>query len=150
MRAVLQRVSQASVTVDEAMIGQIGPGLMVLLGAAEGDTQADLDYLLDKALNLRIFPDEQGKMNLSVVDTGGAMLVVSQFTLLAQTRKGRRPSFVKALAPDQAEALYEQFIARVRAAGLQVATGRFGAHMDVALVNSGPVTIILDSRDANS
>jgi D-aminoacyl-tRNA deacylase len=150
MRAVLQRVSQASVTVDEAVIGEIGAGLMVLLGAAEGDTQADLDYILDKTLNLRIFADEQGKMNLSVIDTGGAMLVVSQFTLLAQTRKGRRPSFIKALAPDQAEALYEQFIARVRAAGLQVATGRFGAHMDVALVNSGPVTIILDSRDANS
>lgn len=150
MRAVLQRVSQASVTVDEAVIGEIGAGLMVLLGAAEGDTQADLDYILDKTLNLRIFADEQGKMNLSVIDTGGAMLVVSQFTLLAQTRKGRRPSFIKALAPDQAEALYEQFIARVRAAGLEVAAGRFGAHMDVALVNSGPVTIILDSRDANS
>lgn len=150
MRAVLQRVSQASVTVDEVVIGEVGAGLMVLLGAAEGDTQADLDYILDKTLNLRIFADEQGKMNLSVIDTGGAMLVVSQFTLLAQTRKGRRPSFIKALAPDQAEALYEQFIARVRAAGLQVATGRFGAHMDVALVNSGPVTIILDSRDANS
>jgi D-tyrosyl-tRNA(Tyr) deacylase len=150
MRAVLQRVTHASVKVDGELTGQIEAGLLVLLGAADGDEQADLDYILEKTLNLRIFPDEQGKMNLSLLDTGGQLLVVSQFTLLAQTRKGRRPSFVKALAPDRAEAMYLSFIARARAAGVTVGAGRFGAHMDVSLLNSGPVTIILDSRDANS
>lgn len=150
MRAVLQRVTHASVKVDGELTGQIEAGLLVLLGAADGDEQADLDYILEKTLNLRIFPDEQGKMNLSLLDTGGQLLVVSQFTLLAQTRKGRRPSFVKALAPDRAEAMYLSFIARARAAGVTVGVGRFGAHMDVSLLNSGPVTIILDSRDANS
>jgi D-tyrosyl-tRNA(Tyr) deacylase len=150
MRALLQRVLQANVSVDGEIIGQIGPGLLVLLGTTWGDAEADLQYILEKTLNLRIFSDEHGKMNLSLLDTGGQLLVVSQFTLLAQTRKGRRPSFVKALAPEQANALYEQFIARAAAAGVAVASGRFGAHMAVSLTNDGPVTILLDSRDANS
>jgi D-tyrosyl-tRNA(Tyr) deacylase len=150
MRALLQRVLQANVSVGGEIIGQIGPGLLVLLGTTWGDAEADLQYILEKTLNLRIFSDEHGKMNLSLLDTGGQLLVVSQFTLLAQTRKGRRPSFVKALAPEQANALYEQFIARAAAAGVAVASGRFGAHMAVSLTNDGPVTILLDSRDANS
>lgn len=150
MRALLQRVLQANVSVDGEIIGQIGPGLLVLLGTTWGDAEADLQYILDKTLNLRIFSDEQDKMNLSLLDTGGQLLVVSQFTLLAQTRKGRRPSFVKALAPEQANALYEQFIARAGAAGVTVASGRFGAHMAVSLINDGPVTIMLDSRDDKS
>ncbi len=146
MRAVIQRVSEARVTVDGEVTGAIGPGLLVLLGAAEGDTQRDLEYILDKTIGLRIFPDDQGKMNLSLNDVGGELLVVSQFTLLADTRKGRRPSFVKALEPRAAETLYETFIQRARDLGVKVETGRFGAMMDVTLVNHGPVTLILDTQ----
>ena len=119
--------------------------MLVLLGAGEGDTSQDLDYLLEKAINLRIFSDDAGKMNLSLLDSGGELLVVSQFTLYGDTRKGRRPSFVKAMEPVQAEAMYESFVAKARAKGLTVATGRFGAHMEVTLVNDGPVTLMLES-----
>lgn len=149
MRAVIQRVATASVTVDEEVTGQIGRGLMVLLGAGEGDVEKDLDYILDKTINLRIFPDEDGKMNLSLLDIEGELLVVSQFTLYGDARKGRRPSFVKAMKPDIAEEMYERFIDRARARGVsKVATGRFGAMMDVRLLNEGPVTILLDSTKA--
>jgi len=149
MRAVIQRVATASVTVDEEVTGQIGRGLMVLLGAGEGDVEKDLDYILDKTINLRIFPDEDGKMNLSLLDIEGELLVVSQFTLYGDARKGRRPSFVKAMKPDIAEEMYERFIDRARARGVSnVATGRFGAMMDVRLLNEGPVTILLDSTKA--
>ncbi|MEM1349345.1 MAG: D-aminoacyl-tRNA deacylase, partial [Myxococcota bacterium] len=145
MRAILQRVTSASVRVDDEVTGSIDFGLMVLLGAGEGDSEADLDYVLDKTLHLRIFPDDAGKMNMSLLEVGGQMLVVSQFTLYGDTRKGRRPSFVKALEPVEAERLYDQFVARARARGVHVETGRFGALMNVSLVNHGPVTLILDS-----
>ncbi len=146
MRAVIQRCSSGSVTVDGELIGQVGRGLVVLLGVAGGDTQADLDYLVDKTVGLRIFEDAAGKMNLSLQEVQGEMLVVSQFTLLADTRKGRRPSFLEAAQPEIAEQFYQQFVALVRALGVTVATGKFRAEMQVALVNEGPVTIVLDSR----
>jgi D-tyrosyl-tRNA(Tyr) deacylase len=147
MRAVVQRVSRASVRVDGEQVGAIGEGLCVLLGAGAGDTAADLDYLASKVVNLRVFEDGDGKMNRSLLDTGGGCLVVSQFTLYGDARKGRRPSFVAALAPEAAELLVEQFVDRLRALGVaDVATGRFRAMMDVELVNQGPVTILLDSR----
>ncbi len=145
MRAVLQRVHEARVTVDDEMIGAIGPGLLLFLGAGAEDTDADLTYILNKTLNLRIFPDAQGKMNLSLLDTGGQLLVVSQFTLYGDARKGRRPGFTRALEPVAACAMYEDFIARARAQGVEVQTGRFGADMDVSLINHGPVTMLLDS-----
>jgi D-aminoacyl-tRNA deacylase len=146
MRAVIQRCSSGSVTVDGELIGQVGRGLVVLLGVAGGDTQADLDYLVDKIVGLRIFEDAAGKMNLSLQEVQGEMLVVSQFTLLADTRKGRRPSFLEAAQPEIAEQFYQQFVALVRALGVTVATGKFRTEMQVALVNEGPVTIVLDSR----
>lgn len=146
MRAVIQRVTRADVTVDGAVVGAIGPGLMVLLGVAEGDTPADSRYLAEKTVHLRIFEDEAGKMNRSLLDTGGALLAVSQFTLLADCRRGRRPSFIHAAPPDRAEALYLDFVAAARDRGVRVETGRFQAVMQVALVNDGPVTILLDSR----
>ncbi|MBE0598177.1 MAG: D-tyrosyl-tRNA(Tyr) deacylase [Desulfuromonadales bacterium] len=146
MRAVLQRVASAAVTVDEQTVGEIGPGLLVLLGVAAGDTVADAEYLVEKTAGLRIFEDATGKMNHSVAEVGGAVLVVSQFTLLADCRQGRRPSFTAAAPPDQAKALYEHFLARLRAVGLPVASGTFQAEMAVQLVNQGPVTILLDSR----
>ena len=146
MRAVIQRCSSGSVTVDGELIGQVGRGLVVLLGVAGGDTQADLDYLVDKIVGLRIFEDAAGKMNLSLQEVQGEMLVVSQFTLLADTRKGRRPSFLDAAQPEIAEQFYQQFVALVRALGVTVATGKFRTEMQVALVNEGPVTIVLDSR----
>jgi D-tyrosyl-tRNA(Tyr) deacylase len=146
MRAVIQRCSSGSVTVDGDLIGQVGRGLVVLLGVAGGDTQADLDYLVEKIVGLRIFEDAAGKMNLSLQEVQGEMLVVSQFTLLADTRKGRRPSFLEAAQPEIAEQFYQQFVALVRALGITVATGKFRAEMQVALVNEGPVTIVLDSR----
>lgn len=145
MRAVVQRVRRASVEIAGQVAGQIGPGLLVLLGAREGDTSAETCYLADKVANLRIFEDDDGKMNRSLIDTGGAALVVSQFTLYADTRKGRRPSFNLALEPIGAEKLYEEFVSLLASQGLQVETGRFGAKMLVSLENDGPVTIIVDT-----
>ncbi|MBS5788549.1 MAG: D-tyrosyl-tRNA(Tyr) deacylase [Clostridioides difficile] len=145
MRSVVQRVSSSSVTVDGGMIGKIDKGLMVLLGVTHDDTSKDVDYMIDKILNLRIFEDEEDKMNLSLKDVGGELLVVSQFTLYGDCRKGRRPSFTNAARPDQADKLYEEFVAKAKAQGLNVGTGQFGAHMMVDLTNDGPVTILLDS-----
>ncbi len=146
MRAILQRVKSASVDVDSRTIAEIGPGLLVLLGAGKEDNESDVDYLADKIKGLRIFHDDRGKMNHSIVDTGGEVLVVSQFTLYGDARKGRRPSFDKAAAPEMAESLYKRFIANIEAAAIKVSSGEFGAMMDVSLVNSGPVTILLDSK----
>lgn len=145
MRAVIQRVSRAKVTVDSEITGEIGRGLLVLLGVSTSDTDSDADYLADKTVGLRIFEDLEGKMNLSVIDIGGAILAVSQFTLYGDARKGRRPSFDSAARPEQAKRLYDYFVERIRAAGLKCATGRFQAEMQVELVNDGPVTILLDS-----
>jgi D-aminoacyl-tRNA deacylase len=145
MRAVVQRVSRASVTINEAVAGEIGCGLLVLLGVGAGDTRADADYLAEKIIGLRIFEDGNGKMNLSVAEVGGALLVVSQFTLYGDARKGKRPSFDAAAPPQQARELYEYFVEKVRAAGLRCETGRFQETMQVELVNEGPVTILLDS-----
>jgi D-aminoacyl-tRNA deacylase len=146
MRAVLQRVKEASVTVEGKITGQIGPGLMVLLGVGKGDTEKDLEFMVDKIPALRIFEDAAGKMNLSLMDTSKAMLAVSQFTLFADTKKGRRPSFIDAMEPEEAKRLYASFCEKCRAAGLQVQEGIFAADMKVALINDGPVTICLDSR----
>jgi D-tyrosyl-tRNA(Tyr) deacylase len=146
VRAVVQRVSEASVRVDGAAVGRIGRGLVVLLGVACDDRERDAEYLADKVLNLRVFPDEEGQMNRSVLDVVGGVLVVSQFTLLGDVRRGRRPSYVAAATPEEADRLYEHFVERLRPSGLEVATGVFRAMMDVALVNQGPVTILLDSR----
>ena len=145
MRAVVQRVKQSSVTTANEIIGQIGSGLLVLLGVAKGDTAKDVDYLANKIINLRIFEDEERKMNRSLLETGGELLVVSQFTLLADCRKGRRPSFIEAAEPEKATDLYEKFVKVVRAKGVTVQTGRFRAMMEVALINDGPVTIIIES-----
>ena len=145
MRACVQRVSQASVTVADQSSGQIGRGLLVLLGVALDDTDVDAQQMVDKIAALRIFEDDQGKMNRSLEDVGGAMLVVSQFTLLGDCRKGRRPSFIHAAPPELAESLYETFVAAVAVKGIEVATGRFRQHMQVSLVNDGPVTLLLDS-----
>ena len=146
MKAVLQRVSRASVTVGGEVVGQIGRGLLVLLGVEQGDSEADAHQLADKAIQLRIFDDADGKMNLSLTEVSGAMLVVSQFTLLGDCRKGRRPSFVDAAPPEIAEKFYETFVAAVGTQGIPVATGKFRAMMQVELVNDGPVTMLLDSR----
>ena len=145
MRIVLQRVKNASVTVDGERISEIGPGLLLLVGIASGDDESAADWLVEKVAGLRIFADESGRMNLGVRETGGEILAVSQFTLFADTRKGRRPSFVEAAPPEKAEPLFDYFCERLRAAGAAtVETGRFGATMDVALTNDGPVTIILE------
>ena len=146
MRAVVQRVSRASVTVDGEITGKIGKGLLVLLGVSTDDEESDAIYLLDKIINLRIFEDAAGKMNLSLAETGGELLVVSQFTLYGDTRRGRRPSYIEAAAPEKANQLYEFFVAAARKQIGRVETGRFQAMMDVELVNDGPVTILLDSR----
>jgi D-tyrosyl-tRNA(Tyr) deacylase len=147
MRAVVQRVSEASVTIGGAVSGQIGRGVLVLVGVEAGDTPADAEWLAAKIVALRIFPDDEGKMNRSVVDTGGEALVVSQFTLHASTKKGTRPSFVRAAPPEEAVPLYERFLAEVeQGLGRPVARGVFAADMQVALVNDGPVTIVIDSR----
>jgi D-tyrosyl-tRNA(Tyr) deacylase len=146
MRAVLQRVSRATVTVEEKVVGEIGAGLLVLLGVGANDTRADADYLVEKIIGLRIFEDADGKMNLPLSDVNGAMLVVSQFTLYGDTRRGKRPSFDAAGPPEKARELYEYFVGRVRAAGLRCETGVFQASMQVELVNQGPVTILLDSN----
>ncbi len=148
MRAVVQRVSRAKVTVNGEITGEIGLGLLVLLGVGAGDTRAEADYLAEKTIGLRIFEDAGGKMNLSVGEVGGAVLVVSQFTLYADARRGKRPSFDSAAAPDVARELYEYFVERVRGAGLRCETGRFQETMQVELVNDGPVTILLDSSKA--
>jgi D-tyrosyl-tRNA(Tyr) deacylase len=146
MRACVQRVSRSRVTVGGEVTGEIGHGLMVLLGVAQGDDERDARALADKIAQLRVFEDEYGLMNRSLVDTGGAMLVVSQFTLLGDCRKGRRPSFIAAAAPESAQALYESFVAAVASHGVDVATGRFRQHMQVELINDGPVTVLLDSK----
>ncbi len=146
MRAVLQRVSSARVEVDGRIVGEIGRGLMVLVGVEDGDAENDVRYLAEKTAQLRIFEDDAGKMNLSVEEIGGQVLVVSQFTLLADCRKGRRPGFSRAAAPETADACYLRFVEILRQRGLAVATGQFQAAMDVHLVNEGPVTLLLDSR----
>lgn len=145
MRAVVQRVASASVTVDGKLISEIGKGLLIFHGVAQEDTSADLDYLTNKVANLRIFEDDDGKMNRSLLEIGGEALVVSQFTLYGDCRKGRRPSFIDAAPPDKAEALYQQFIRALSGTGISVKAGIFQAMMDVKLVNDGPVTILLDS-----
>lgn len=147
MRAVIQRVSRAAVGVGGEVVGAIGPGLLVLLGVGQADGLEEARLLADKIAHLRVFNDADGKFNLSVLDVGGSVLVVSQFTLFADTRRGRRPSFISAGAPEVAAPLVERFIEEVRALGLTVAGGKFGAHMEVELVNDGPVTIVLDSED---
>ena len=147
MKALVQRVTKASVRVNDEVVGEIGPGLVVLVGVARGDTERDALYLADKVVNLRIFADKASKFNLSAMDSGGEILIVSQFTLLADTRKGRRPSFEEAAPPEQAEALVDFFIGRVRDTGLKVETGRFQQHMLVEIHNDGPVTIALSSKD---
>lgn len=146
MRAVIQRVSHASVTVAGEVTGEIDRGFLVLLGVADDDTQDDVIYLAGKIAGLRLFEDDDGKMNRSLADVAGRMLVVSQFTLLGDCRKGRRPSFIRAARPEQAEELYNSFVAEVEGRGIQVATGRFQQHMDVQLTNDGPVTLLVDSR----
>ena len=146
MRAVIQRVEQASVSVEGEIRGQIGAGFLVLIGVEEGDGDADFKYIADKVPNLRVFEDDQGKMNRSLLDVGGEVLAVSQFTLLGDARGGRRPSFITAARPETADPMYERLVAEWRARGIRVETGVFGAHMKVSLINDGPVTILLDSR----
>jgi len=146
MRAVIQRVKSSSVTVGEELIGKIGKGLLVLLGVASSDKTDDAKYIADKIVNLRIFEDDNHKLNRSLFDMGGEMLVVSQFTLLGDCKKGRRPSFVKAASPELANELYQQFIERVRQNGVTVKTGRFQTIMEVSLINDGPVTLIVESK----
>jgi D-tyrosyl-tRNA(Tyr) deacylase len=146
MRAVVQRVTRASVKVDGGIVGQIEKGLMVLLGVAQDDTEADADYLADKVVGMRVFEDADEKMNLAVTEVGGAILAVSQFTLYGDMRRGRRPSFDSAARPEQARRLYEYFVEKIRAAGIRCKNGKFQAMMEVELVNDGPVTILIDSR----
>lgn len=146
MRCVVQKVSRASVTVDGEVVGRIGRGFMVLAGAEEGDTEADVHYCAEKIAGLRIFEDAQDKLNLSVGDVGGSVLLVSQFTLLGDARHGRRPSFIRAARPEQAEPLFELLCRKVAEHGIPVETGRFRTHMEVELVNDGPTTILLDSK----
>ncbi len=146
MRAVVQRVSSSKVTVDEEVVGNINNGLLVLLGVTHDDTSKDVDYMVDKVTNLRIFEDENDKMNLSLKDINGEVLAVSQFTLYGDCRRGRRPSFSDAARPEVANPLYEEFVKKIRDLGINVSTGKFGAHMMVDLINDGPVTILLESR----
>ena len=146
MRAVIQRVTDADVTVENKITGSIGKGFVVLLGVEDGDTTADADYMVEKITGLRVFEDEEGKMNLSMMDVGGEMLAVSQFTLLGDVRKGKRPSFTKAARPEQAVELYDYFTAKVREKGVKVGEGIFQAEMLVRINNDGPVTILLDSK----
>jgi len=147
LKALLQRVSRASVSVSGEVVGRIGKGLVVFVGVANGDTEKDVQYLAQKTTNLRLFPDEEDKLDLSALDINGELLLVSQFILLADTRKGRRPSFIGAAPPAQAEELFEQFVEQARATGLKVETGRFQQNMQVEIHNDGPVTILLDSRE---
>ncbi|MDO5456773.1 MAG: D-aminoacyl-tRNA deacylase [Atopococcus tabaci] len=147
MRIVIQRAAQASVSIHEETVGQIEQGFLVLVGVEEADGQEDVDYLVRKTANMRIFEDEEGKMNISLKDTGGEVLSISQFTLHANTKKGNRPSFIDAAKPDHSLPLYEAYNEGLRKEGLTVETGEFGADMQVSLVNDGPVTIIIDSKD---
>jgi D-tyrosyl-tRNA(Tyr) deacylase len=147
VKALLQRVTEASVSVGGEVVGSIGRGVVVLVGVAQGDSEKDARYLAQRTVNLRIFSDEAGKFNLSALDIGGELLVVSQFTLLADTRKGRRPSFTDAAPPPQAEELFTLFVDEARASGLRVETGRFQQYMQLEIHNDGPVTILLDSKD---
>lgn len=147
MKALLQRVTGASVSIGGEVVGEIGRGLVVLVGVASGDTDKDINYLVQKIVNLRIFPDDDDRFDLSALDIRGELLLVSQFTLLANTRKGRRPSFVGAAPPDEAEKLFGEFVEQARATGLRVGTGRFQQYMQVEIHNDGPVTILLDSRE---
>ncbi len=147
MRALIQKVSRASVTVDGTVVGQIDRGLLVLTGVKRDDDEGDIRYIADKLVNLRIFEDVDGKMNKSALDVGADLLLISQFTLYADCRRGRRPSFIEAAPPEQSEPLYETLVSHVQQYGLRVATGVFGAHMDVELVNDGPVTILLNSEE---
>ena len=149
MKAVIQRVKSASVSVDDKIIGEIATGFLILLGVEQSDTQDDLDYLVKKTIGLRIFKDDNKNMNLSIKDIGGEALVVSQFTLCADTSRGRRPSFIKAANPEEADSMYQQFCEQLTMNNLSVQAGKFGAMMDVSLVNDGPVTILLDSREKN-
>ena len=146
MRVLLQRVTRASVSIDGEEVARIGKGLVCLVGVAQGDTESDARFLAEKVVNLRIFSDEAGKFNLSLVDVSGELLAVSQFTLLADTRKGRRPSFTQAALPVEAEALFNKFVEMARATGLRMETGRFQKHMLVEIYNDGPVTVLLDSK----
>lgn len=146
MRAVIQRVREAAVSVEDRTVGEIGQGVLVLLGVARGDTEPDADFLAEKIANLRIFEDDGGKMNRSLLEAGGSMLVVSQFTLLGDCRKGRRPSFIHAAPPEEADALYNRFVEKTAQKGVAVQTGTFRAKMAVTLVNDGPVTFIIESR----
>jgi D-tyrosyl-tRNA(Tyr) deacylase len=147
VKALLQRVTSASVTIEGEVVGSIGRGLVVFVGVAEGDSSSDADYLVNKLVNLRIFADKEEKFNLSALDIKAELLLVSQFTLLADTRKGRRPSFTEAAPPQLAEELFEHFVSEARGSGLRVQTGRFQQYMQVEIHNDGPVTIMLDSRD---
>ncbi len=147
MRALIQRVKEGAVYIEGKEVGKIGKGFVLLLGVGQSDTIEDLDYLVDKVVNLRVFPDEEGKMNLSLLDVGGEVLVVSQFTLYADCRKGRRPSFTDAAPPEKGKEMYELFINKLRDRGVRVETGEFGAMMLVKIYNDGPVTIMLDSED---
>jgi D-tyrosyl-tRNA(Tyr) deacylase len=147
MKAVVQRVKNSQVTVDGALVSGIGPGLMVLLGVSEDDTEKDADFLVEKIIHLRIFEDENGKLNISLMDVKGELLVVSQFTLLGDCRKGRRPSYIKAAAPEKANRLYEYFIRRARELGVETKSGVFQAMMEVSLINQGPVTLIIDTKE---
>ena len=147
MRALIQRVARASVTVEGEVVGAIGAGLVVLVGVHREDTEEDATYLVDKVVNLRLFPDDQGRFDRSALEAGADLLVVSQFTLYASTRKGRRPSFVEAAAPEEADALFQKAVELFRRSGPKVETGRFKQHMQVEVHNDGPVTLMLDSRD---
>ena len=147
MRACIQRVRKAQVEIADQVVGQIGPGLVLLLGVAEGDGEKEVQWLADKIVTLRIFSDSAGKMNRSLLDMQGQMMIVSQFTLLGNCRKGRRPSFIAAARPEQAEPLYRQFCQHVQGQGIQIATGQFAADMQVALVNDGPVTLLIDTAE---
>jgi D-tyrosyl-tRNA(Tyr) deacylase len=147
VKVVIQRVTRASVSVDSVTLGQIGQGLVMFVGVAQGDTQEDINYMAEKTVNLRIFADVEDKFNLSALDVRGELLLVSQFTLLASTRKGRRPGFTDAAPPDVAEELFNRFVEQVKTTGLKTATGKFQAHMQVEIHNDGPVTIIIDSRE---
>ena len=149
MRAVVQKVSRARVESEGRLTGQTGKGLLILLGVGNGDSTREADYLLEKILNLRIFEDAEGKLNFSLTDIGGELMVISQFTLYADCRKGRRPSFTDAAPPEKAKGLYEYFLEKAKAAGIPTAAGVFQSHMELELVNSGPVTILLESRDRN-